>query len=428
MEKNKLNGDSSLLVSLPAVFVWLALGLLCAAIGYHLLMGIFLFLFLLSSSARLWSRRAMHGVSLEIRCETCRLFPGMETEVRYTVKNEKLLPLIWLELSQNAAEQDSIVPDDSFERYTYRPSSEEEAIAIEGFRRTFSFVMGFETLTLTGKWTAMRRGIYKPDKLLLRSGDGFGLTQVERIYPGEKVPEFVIYPRRVPVDVSLFLRSDWERSAGSAGYAEDMTILRGLRPYQANDPWKRINWRMAARQPGELKVNFYETVQPVTALFLLDGESFCGLDQEDTLLEDALETLASVISQLFSRGVACGLLLPESRRFPPVSLPPSENRSAAELLYYLAGYQYKGERVIDKDGNVTDVFVPSRFDLATVAAASSVSGIVSIVTYDPDGLSTRLMDRLGNRGITIFSQGKTACTDPERKVLPLSCLREGGAY
>lgn len=425
MGRNELGRGSSLLVALPALAAWLVLGVFSAVCDLPLLAAVFCFLFFLTAAARLWSRRAMKGVSLEMACGASRLYPGMTTEMRCTVKNEKLLPLVWLELSQNVPERECIVPDDSFERYTYLTEEGENTAATEGWRRTFSFVAGYETLTVESIWTARRRGLYRPDRLLLRSGDGFGLTQMEQGYPAEMVPEFAVYPRRVPVDVSLFLRSDWERAVGLSGCMEDMTVLRGLRPYSANDSWKRINWRMAARQPGELRVNFYETVKPSTALFVLDGESFCGEPEEE--LEEVLEVLASVIDALFERGVCCGLCLPRSKRFPAVSLPPAEERSAGELLYYLAGYDCLAAHPETGEGNLREQYLPSRFDTAGVAAAATQSGMTAVITRDPDGLPPGLMRRLPGYGVTVFSAGQDHSADPELRVLPLSRLKKEGS-
>ena len=365
----------------------------------------------------------MQGVSLDVSCGRTQLFPGMETELRYKVQNEKSLPLIWMELSQNASERACVEPDETFERYTYQCNEETgKSIMREAYRRRFSFVMGYETLELTSRWTAVRRGLYRPKELMLRSGDGFGLTQVEQVAPIEKVPELVVYPKRVAVDISMFLHSDWERSAGSVGFTEDMSILRGLRPYQTTDGWKRINWRMAAKNAGELKSNFYETIQPSSVLFVLDGESFCGKDRE---LEETLEVLGSVISELFERGVFCGLCLPVSKRFFAVSLPPVAERSSAELLYYLAGYECAERYLTNAEGVKTGKHLPADFDIPAVMESALESGMIAVVTCDPDEIPVKLMRQMERHVVRVFSAGKTECTDTEQKVLPLSCLRKG---
>ena len=425
MEKNKLGGASSLIVSLPAVLLWLILGLVCAAFSLSLLSGIFLFLFLLCAAARYWGARAMEGLSMELGCERLRLYPGMSTELDYTLKNNKLLPLIWLELSQNAPERDCMSPDESFEQYEYIPLEDSDESRIRSWRRSFSLVMPYETLSVSTAWQANRRGLYKPDFLLLRSGDGFGLTQVERRFPADRLPEFVVYPRNVPVDVSMFLQNDWEHVVGSAGFAEDISILRGTRPYQAGDSWKRINWRLAAREPGQIKVNFYETVQPRTVMFILDGESFCGFEDDFSLLEESLEVLGSVINALFEKGVCCGLCLPSSRRFPSLALPPTMERSAAELLYYLAGYDCKNIEVRDKEGRHTGRYKGSAYERGGLLAAVRQSGLAVLITARPDAVSAGMLSIFEGTQLRVFSAHDTKAKDPELKVLPLDALRKG---
>jgi len=425
MEKNKASMGSSPLATPVAVVLWLVLGAVCIALNLRVLGGAFVFLFLLCGAAMGWGRRAMKGVSLEGRCDKRLLFPGEETDIDYTITNDKLLPLVWLELCQDAPERDCLTPDDSFERGEIIDTGEEAAEPRPVYRRSFSFVMGHETLTLSSRWTARRRGVYRPKGLRLRSGDGFGLTLMERRSAEERLPELVVYPRPVDVDVSLFLHSYRQQPSAALGLTEDLTVLRGLRPYQTTDSWKRINWRMAARQGGALNVNFYETVQPVQVLFVLDGESFYD-PKDETPLEEALEILASVIRELFARGIGCGLCLPKSRGRKALSLAPGEERSAAELLYYLAGYSCLAELVRDKEGTPTGAYQPSAYDLAGVAGAVSAAGIVAVLTRSPDGLSPALLRRLGDDPM-IFSAGALTARDAELHLLPLQRLRRGGA-
>ena len=74
MEKNKLAKNSSLLVTTPAILLWLVLMLLSALAGYMVLSGLFLFFLLLFSFVRYWASKAMDGVSLEVGCSRLRLF------------------------------------------------------------------------------------------------------------------------------------------------------------------------------------------------------------------------------------------------------------------------------------------------------------------------------------------------------------------
>ena len=422
MEKNKLSKNSSLLVSLPAICLWLLLTAVCAAVGFLALSGLFLFFALLFSFVRFWAARAMEGVSLEVSCHRRQLFPGMETELEYTLRNDKLLPLVWLELSQQRAEKDCVIPDNSFEAYEYLNDNGESIEQISAYKRGFSLVMAYESISLSSVWKAQRRGIYCPSELLLRSGNSFGLSQVESKYPADLLPEIVVYPRRLSVDVESFLRQDWDKAYGAAGFKEDMSVLRGLRPYTASDSWKRINWRMAARQPGELQVNFYETVQPASAVFILDGESYA---ENPDALEETLEVLGSVIEALCSKAVSVGLCLPVSKRFGALNFSPEQGLASAELLYYLAGYDVLARQILGKDGQPTGAYEPSRFELQAVSNAAMDVGSIAILSHKPSGLSTRLLERLERSRMSIYSSGDLDCADKELRIAHISSLRKG---
>ena len=404
--------------------MWGVLAAMSAAGGFAALSGLFLFFLLLFSFVSYWASRAMDGVSLEIDCHKRRLFPGMETEIEYKLKNDKLLPLVWLELSQQAPEKACLVPDDSFEAYCYLKDEQERVQEIEAFKRSFSLVMGYESISLSSVWCAARRGIYCPKELLLRSGDGFGLSQVEKYYPAELLPEIVVYPKRVPVDGEIFLRQDWDKSYGALGFKEDMSVLRGLRPYSGTESWKHINWRMAARQPAELQVNFYETVQPATAMFIFDGESYC--DNEEALERD-LEILASLIEWLSARAVSCGLCLPKSEKFPALNFSPAAQLSAAELMYYLAGYDCLKKPILDKEKRPTGKYRPSAFELSALSRAAMDAGTVAIISHDASGISPRLLERLERSKLIVFSSGSLDCPDKEIRLLHIASLQKGGS-
>ena len=421
MEKNKLSKNSSLLVSLPAICLYFVLLLLSAVGGYAVLAGLFMFFLLFFSFLRYWASKAMDGVGLELCCDNRQLFPGMDTRLEYTLKNDKLLPLLWLELSQQTAEKNCVLPDDSFESYTYPKNVGDSVEEISAHRRSFSLVMGYESISLSSVWHAARRGIYCPKELLLRSGDGFGLTQVEKNYSPELLPEIVVYPKRVSVDGEIFIRQDWDSNFGALGFKEDMSVMRGLRPYTNADSFKRINWRMAARNPNELSVNFHETIQPATALFILDGESYC--EDEETLERD-LELIASSIDWLISRGLSCGLCLPKSKALAAVNISPEQQPTSAELMYYLAAYDCLKLPVLDKNDRPSGKFYPSSFDLQAVSRACKDAGTIALFTNKPESLSPQLLERIENARLLVFSSSEQCCKDKELRLLHTNTLKK----
>lgn len=378
---------SSILVSTPVLAI-LGIGMLISfRLNAPLVAGLCLFFLLFGFLCRYWSVRAIQNVSIRVECSKTRLFPGQETTICYEVENNKLLPLIWLELSQNGPEKECFTPDDAFE--SYHPSYQENPEhSIPFLRQSFSFIGSFQSLQVDSTWHAKRRGLYLIDQLVARSGDGFGLAQGDQTLPAQELPTLAVYPKQVEVDLSLFLQPQWDCAAGSRGWMEDNTILKGNREYQPGDNWKHINWRMAAREQG-LPINLYETIQPRGIRFILDGESFCGKHEE--ALEHTLEILASVLTGLSSAGLSCSLSLSKSNRFPATTLFSGEDGSVEDLLLHLAGY----DCLCALDPNVeqnpqTPVFLPSRF----APDAIPQTGSLFLITRSGETLPNALISRL----------------------------------
>ena len=287
-------------------------------------------------------------------------------------------------------------------------------------RRSFSFIGSFRTVRMESRWKAQRRGLYIIDCLVVRSGDGFGLCQKNRTLPSRDFPVLAVYPRPVDVDLSVFLRPQWDTHVGNRGWMDDNTVLKGNREYQPGDNWKHINWRMTAREQGT-PVNLYESIQPRAIRFILDGESFCGYQEE---LERTLEVLAAILTGLCSAGVGCSLCLPASRRFPAVTLRADGMDTVDELLLRIAGY----DCLMELDPNVQQrpdepVYLPSRFP----ADAPPRTGSVYLLTRSGARLPQHLLKRLRMDRCTIL-----CCTDRESaerlglQAMELDTLQKGG--
>lgn len=428
MNKRAMLGNgSSPLVSTPAIIIFLAAGIAAAIAKYFLLSGLMIFISLLGIIVRLWGRSAIKNVHVSVKCNKTRLFPGNTTEIKYTVTNDKFLPLIWLELSQAMPENNCLEPDINF-KTKFKSDEKDFSIQIPtALEQTFSFIMGWQTINITSTWTAKRRGLYPMRNFIIRSGDCFGLTHTETEIPNSKLPIIAVYPKFVNVNVASMLQNQWDSSIGTSGYAEDMSVLRGLRPYQVSDSWKRINWRMLAKQQS-MNVNIYETIKPNSILFVLDGESFCELSDDFEALENALEILSSLITVLFSCGITCGLFLPVSKNFGAISLEPDENRTMEELLFYLAGYNCLMQRA-KKDNLPPEEcpLIPSVFDGNALLGASLNSGKTYYITHDSGSVNLPSLDMLdSNKTIILADIVSDMQKTLDIPVLPLQSFKEDG--
>lgn len=302
-------------------------------------LAVFCFFCLLS---RLWGQSALKQVEIVCEGTPAALFPGGEAQLRFTIRNEKLLPVIWLEILQFLDGQAPLFPAE--EADICRVSAQDAFwngslpdTEVSFLYKKFTFLMGGEQLTWVSTWHARHRGIFYPAQVRCRAGDGFGLMQTERTFSSDALRRIVVYPAVQSVAIDAFLRDTWETAGGAKGYMEDPTVIKSTRDYACTDSYKRINWRISAKGQRML-VNTYETIQPRSAFFLLDGESFNGAAPELDALEDTLSILASLILRLHERGIQCGLALPESGHAPAQEILGAGQTPVEEILTALAGY------------------------------------------------------------------------------------------
>lgn len=290
-------------------------------------LAVFCFFCLLS---RLWGQSALKQVEIVCEGTPAALFPGGEAQLRFTIRNEKLLPVIWLEILQFLDGQAPLFPAE--EADICRVSAQDAFwngslpdTEVSFLYKKFTFLMGGEQLTWVSTWHARHRGIFYPAQVRCRAGDGFGLMQTERTFSSDALRRIVVYPAVQSVAIDAFLRDTWEAAGGAKGYMEDPTVIKSTRDYACTDSYKRINWRISAKGQRML-VNTYETIQPRSAFFLLDGESFNGAAPELDALEDTLSILASLILRLHERAFSAALpcrraAMPRRRKFSAPGRP-----------------------------------------------------------------------------------------------------------
>lgn len=332
--------------------------------------------------SRLWGLRALRGLTVRVRPDRETLSVGQSITVRYTINNNKALPLIWAEVLQDVPVRQCLVPDDSFR---LRSFSEEETVhtgRARAYIRRLSFVMGYSTLEWDTVWTGARRGVYRPQNLVLRSGDGFGLTQSAGEISGLQGRTLVVWPKLVPVETWPFLRHVWTGATGKAGWSEDPTVMLGEHAYQPGDPWKRIDWRTAART-DELMVRQFDTVTPLSFLFILDA---AALDDA----EEGISLTASLLRALSHSQIDCGIALPATEKRAPLLLRPEDPAVTVErCLYALAEFEAES--------------ATGRFDEKSIMSAAAGTGQVWIVSQGAGSMTCPgLAGRLAESGVRLL--------------------------
>ncbi len=373
--------DGSLLSLVFIQLCLLGLVAVCVAAGQPVLGMVLLGAVLLGVLGRIWAFLTAQNLRVRLRASKTRMFPGDETVLSWQVKNEKFLPVLWLDVKQPLAAPVAMMPVDEeggsllcpMEKQDHVNYGLKEDAEAYLFQQRCSLVGSWRTAAFETRWQAQKRGIYTLDRCRIHTGDGFGLTRYRMQLERDSQRHFVIYPRVVSVHADQFLKKLWEGESGGRGNLEDVSVIKLTRPYETGDSLKRMNWRMLARGQ-EMTVNQYEVISPRAVHFIFDGESWnsCpgGVQKiHRRSMEETLEILASLILRLSERGMECGCSFPETGRLPAVNLfgaaggQTGQHGVTGEILYRMAEYEPKEPVLMKNPEGSGDILCvqPSKF-------------------------------------------------------------------
>jgi uncharacterized protein (DUF58 family) len=145
------------------------------------------------------------------------------------------------------------------------------------------------------------RGRFPIGPLTIRTGDPFGLLQLQQTVPGTTT--LVVTPRTVALPRGR-ITGGWSGSgenkpqAFAAGSAEDVSV----REYRRGDELRRVHWRSSARA-GELMVRKEEQPWEARATVLLDNRTSAHRGQGlGASFEPAVSAAASLVLHLDQQG------------------------------------------------------------------------------------------------------------------------------
>lgn len=194
--------------------------------------------------ARLWARHTLAAVSVTRRHEV-RVYLGEEVPVEIEVRNRAWLPVLWLHLDDTLPV--ALSPGRRFGRVL-------SLLPREVSRHRYSL------------W-ARRRGYYAFGPLVAEAGDLLGASTYQaRHQLGGAV---TVYPKIVPLGVSLPSLSPLGTLASPERLFEDPTRIQGVRDYQPGDSLRSIDWKTSSRL-ARLQVRRFEPAIDLQAMVLLN--------------------------------------------------------------------------------------------------------------------------------------------------------------
>ena len=248
--------------------------------------------------AKFWDRFAFKEVSHYRTISQSRAFVGDSLEYSITLSNDKIVPLIWVDL------HDNFPPELDLPGASVRGTGME--VARE--HRITTSLLPYQRVTWKYSLRCGARGYHRIGPVRMRSGDIFGFTSAETRYTG--VNHILVYPRILDLR-ELILPSEHPlgEERGSRPIYQDTSRFLGLRDYQPRDPMKHIDWKATARRSA-LQTRIFEPVVSLSVLIALNATTgeFAWQGSNRRLFERAVTVAASVASYCDKAGYSFGLI------------------------------------------------------------------------------------------------------------------------
>ena len=248
--------------------------------------------------ARAWNRLALERVQYRRTLPSKRAFVGEGLEVIFSVVNRKMLPLPWVEITDNVPEAMPL------EGVHTAPSSWSGLVTL---KRSTSLAW-YQRVSWRLRFECPTRGFFRFGPAQLQAGDPFGFFDSRRESP--QMDYVTVLPRLYDLTaLGLPSRRPFGEERGGSPIFEDPTRLVGIRDYRAGDPLKRIEWKATARR-GALQSRVFE---PSSALHLLVALNVSTLEfvwegYDPVKLERSISLAGSVARWAHDHRYAVGLI------------------------------------------------------------------------------------------------------------------------
>jgi uncharacterized protein (DUF58 family) len=309
---------------LPVAIIFLLIGLIANRNAALLALGIGLLVIVVVSSW--WKRAALSGVRYERHFDRTHVFPGEKITMSFTITNHKLLPLTWLQISDELP----VVPQEE-DRFTIALGELSDSFLMQ----TTLSIGGFKNVSQELTLQFPSRGFYDIGPVRYQSGDVFTLFTIERQY--RYIDTLIVYPMIWPLDSLLLPAKEiFGELQVRRSLFDDPVKTQGIRDYQPQDRFRDVHWKASARR-GILQTKVYDPSSGMTIVTFLNVATFPKhwMGYEPDLLERAISVAASItnfaVTQKWGIGMYANGSIPGSDQ--PIRVPPG--RSPEQLLQIL---------------------------------------------------------------------------------------------
>ena len=282
--------------------LWILLSSIIIFIGLVASEGLLLvvgsLVIVLAVAARVWDKYAFRSVSHTRTINRKRAFIGDTVDYAVSLDNDKLLPLIWVDI------QDSFPDGLDLAGATMRGTG------LEANRQhtITTSLLPYQKATWKYTMTCTERGYHRIGPLRLRTGDMFGFSSAETRYT--HYDHILVYPRVIDLDRVLFPpEHPMGEVRGSKPLYHDTNRVVGQRDYQPRDPLKHIDWKATARA-RRLQTKVFEPVVSLNMLIVMNGSTrdLTWQGSNRRLFERTVTVAASAASLADRRGYSYGVV------------------------------------------------------------------------------------------------------------------------
>lgn len=285
-----MRNDLWILVSAFLLFIGLV-----ASQGLLLVVGSLVII--ISLVARLWDRFAFRQVNHSRTLSQHRAFIGDSLEYTVTLSNEKLLPLIWLDIQ------------DSFPQGLELPGAKLRGIGTDAIKQhsITTSLLPYQRVSWKYTMRCTARGYHRIGPVRLRSGDIFGFSSAETRLAG--VDHLLVYPRIVELGQLIYPEEHpLGETKGRRPVYQDTTRFLRQRDYKPTDPMKHIDWKATARRL-RLQTKVFEPVVSLNVLIALNATTseYAWQGSNRRYFERAVTAAASLAHDAAQNGCSFGL-------------------------------------------------------------------------------------------------------------------------
>jgi uncharacterized protein (DUF58 family) len=281
---------------------WVVLGVMLTLGGLLLdiqfMLAAAMALFVVAAAGWLWNELCLFGLHYRRHFSERRAFLGETIELTLEVRNQKLLPLTWLQITDVFP---ASLPMDQG-KVMVNPATN------QGEYLTFWMPGAFQRLKRSFTFHCTKRGYHAYGPITIRTGDGFGLFARRAKWHNRE--HIIVYPRIYSVaEMRLPAKNPFGDRSAERRMFEDPMRTRGIREWQPGDGLRRVHWKATARHRQMLSRIYEPSEDPQVLIFLNVStmrRAWQGIVPE--LMERAISVAGSLAAMCVDKRLPVGLI------------------------------------------------------------------------------------------------------------------------